>query len=476
MFKKIGEKELKNIIGSYLKEETPRFEPGSSTTKKDTSGSGLEYRRILAMIREKKSRKDIYKEMLNYRKWAGSRDDYKNHQYNNAMDFYLQEQEKTKDVPITEDSLKILKNPNLFENINKEFEKQITGEEKSRKAIFLSLCSIWVTNTEIPLNLLVSSESSAGKSFICKKIINIFPKKLVVWKSKISSEAFTYWHTNENDWSWDGKICYLEDVKQDLLDSSTFKVMCSEGSEAGVVRNQKYIDLIVNGKPCMLVTTAGTTPNSEILNRFSIVQLDESAKQTHDITFNQAMEFKQEEYTQKIIDSLLLLKRVSVTIPFAPQIHNFITKNYSWNDVRMRRDFSRLIDLIKCSAVLHQFQRKENDGKLTATEQDYEIARGCINYIQTTTLKGLTHKLKKAYEFCIKEKEFTATDIHSQHPFVSKQMWYIYLDGLCERELLKTELRENPNSKKRVTYYLVPDQTSFDLPNYKKLGEYSIID
>ena len=72
---------------------------------------------------------------------------------------------------------------------------------------------------------------------------------MVVWRTKISGEAFTYWHVNEKDWSWDGKILFLEDIGQSVLDSDTFKVMCSEGSVASVVKNQETIDLIIKGKP-----------------------------------------------------------------------------------------------------------------------------------------------------------------------------------------------------------------------------------
>ncbi len=397
------------------------------------------------------------------------------------LEFGIKEQ---KEQP-GQDSLEILKDPNLFKQITeKEFDKRITGEYKSRKAIFLSLCSIWVKNTEIPLNTLVSSESSAGKSYICKNVLKIFPKRLYEMRSKISAEAFTYWKVNDDSWTWDGKICYLEDIGQNVLDSPTFKVMCSEGSIATIVRNQKAIDLFVNGKPCMLVTTAGTNPSTEVINRFSITPLDESAKQTKEITFNQAMEIKDEDYNEKIREALNHLKREKVSVPFALQIHNYITKNYNWNDVRMRRDFSRLRDLIKCSAVLHQFQREEEKGKIIANKEDYEIARECINYIQTTTLKGLTHKLKKAYDKCIKEKEFTAKDIHSKYPFVSMAMWYRYLDDLCERGLLITELKDSitilsdgtERAGKKVTHYLVPKTTSFDLPSYDVLQEYSIID
>lgn len=377
-----------------------------------------------------------------------------------------------------EEELEILKDPNLFNLITEqEFDKQITGEYKSRKAIFLSLCSIWVKNTEIPLNTFVSSESSAGKSYVCGKILDIFPKELYEKRSKITAEAFTYWHTNEDNWTWDGKICYLEDINQAVLDSPTFKIMCSEGSIATIVRNQKAVDLFVSGKPCMLLTTARTNPTMELLNRFSITQLDESSKQTHDITYNQALELKNEKYDGNIVSSLKKLKREDVSVPFGIYMQKFITKNYTWNDVRMRRDFSRLRDLIKCSAVLHQHQRKRKGNKIIASEQDYEIAREVISYIQTTTLKGLTHKLKKIYGFCIKEETFTAKDIHSKHPIVSQKMWYLYLDQLCERGLLTTELKDSitimsdgsERIGKKVTHFKVPETTSFKLPSYSVL-------
>jgi len=365
---------------------------------------------------------------------------------------------------------KILKNSDLFKIIDKELAKRITGEEKSRRAIFLSLSSIWLKDLDIPLNTLVSSESSSGKSYVCKQIIKIFPRYLVVYRSKISGEAFTYWHTNEDEWTWDGKILYLEDINQQVLDSSTFKVMCSEGSIATVVRNQKAVDLFVNGKPCMLITTATTSPTTEVLNRMQIIPLDESKEQTQQITWEQALDNKRENYEPDLIDALSYLERYKVIVPFAPHIHNYLTKFYSWEDIRMRRDFSRLISLIKCSAVLHQFQREKNEqGDLIATEQDYEIAIQVINYIQTTTLKGLTNKLRKAYGFCLMEGSFTAKDIHALHPFCSLKMWYNYLDDLCERKLLITELKEVQESKKRVTMFSVPKSTTFNLPPFGEL-------
>jgi hypothetical protein len=380
--------------------------------------------------------------------------------------------EKKGKIP-PQDIYKILKDPGLFDIITGiEFDKRIKGEAKSRRAIFLSLCDIWVDDSKMPINTFVSSESSAGKSFICKQIVKIFPKDLVEYRTKITPEAFTYWKANNLDWSWDGKICFLEDVSQTILDSSTFKVMCSEGSTATIVHKQKAIDIEIKGKPVMLVTSARTSPNVEILNRFQIISLDESDKQTEDIVFNIAKDDDLAKYDEKIIKALGYLKRVKVKINFGERIAQYLKEFYNFKSLRLRRDFSTLMGLIKCSAAINQFQRDVNkEGYILANEKDYEIARDCINYIQSHTFKGLTHRLDKTYQCCLKLKEFTAKDIHSRFPFVNQKMWYNYLDQLLERGMLKTELRNIEGVKQQVTYYLVNETSMFALPEFNNLPD-----
>jgi len=349
----------------------------------------------------------------------------------------------TKESKEAEEFETILKDPELFNKINKEFDKTIIGESKSRKAIFLSLCNVWVDGSEIPLNTLVSSETSAGKSYICKQIVKIFPKEMVEYRTKITPEAFTYWHNREKDWSWNGKICYLEDISQSILDAPTFKVMCSEGNTATIVIKQRAYDLHIEGKPIMLITTARTNPSAEVLGRFQIVSLDESKEQTEGIVFGQARSSETgivEKYNEELVLALSHLKRKKVIIPFAIKIATFLKMGYNFESIRLRRDFQRLLELIKCSAVLHQLQRKESDWSILANAQDYEIARECINYIQTQTFRGLTHRLKKAFDCCQELKQFTAKEIHAKFPFVNQKMWYIYLDKLSERNMLRTEL------------------------------------
>ncbi|RPJ30268.1 MAG: hypothetical protein EHM25_06855 [Nitrosopumilales archaeon] len=485
----ISREDFQELIKDYIKtndgdrplDETLEKYTNKEIKGEDTSRSGLEYRKVLALLRKGKTRVEIYEEMKAYSKWSIAPEQYRSTTFEKAESFFLEEQEQIKlqknviNEP-TQECLDILKNPKLFEMIIKELDKKIEGEEKSKKAITLSLCSVWNKNSEVPLNTLVSSESSAGKSYICKSIIKLFPKEIIEYRTKITPEAFTYWKNGE-EWNWDGKICYLEDISQGILDAPTFKVMCSEGSIATIVIKQKAVDIEVKGKPVMLITTARTNPNTEILNRFQIIGLDESSKQTRAIVFRQARQKNGMAYNESVVNSLRFLKRKNVYIPYAENIATFLDKNYNFNAIRLRRDFSRLLDLIKCSAVLHQYQRKELDSEtIEATEQDYFIASDVINFIQTATFKGLTHKLTKAFDCCKELREFTSKEIHAHFPFVNQKMWYNYLDDLCERGMLTAELRKTEESKKQVTFYKINEDGGFSLPNYTELLQNITID
>lgn len=227
--------------------------------------------------------------------------------------------------------LEILKDPKLLEKINKEFSKFIVDEEETRKSIFVCGCGSFVKNLTSTFNVFISGESSAGKSWVVKNVLSIFPDKIYskeTYRTKITANAFTYWHNSnvEPEWTWDGKVLYLEDVGNDILNSNVFKVMISEGSIATIVGRKKgkgyelpaTFDIEIIGKPIVFITTASGTPVEEIKNRFIMFSLDESEEQTKKIMEMQtkwAIEGKFETYNQEIRDSLGHLKRVNVILP-----------------------------------------------------------------------------------------------------------------------------------------------------------------
>jgi hypothetical protein len=368
------------------------------------------------------------------------------------------------DVGTSERDLKILRDPKLFDKITyDEFDKTIVDEKQARRAIFLGLCSLWVKKHQGLPNILVNSESSAGKSYIVKQIVKIFPNEMTEYRTKISAEAFTYWHNpkDEPDWTWDGKILYLEDTSQKILDSDTFKVMCSEGSKATVVIKQKAYDINIVGKPILILTTANTNPNNEVLNRFTIITLTETPEQTRKIIEGQAkkaaMEYE-EKYDLTIIQALRSLRRVDVIIPFAEEI----SKLFPNDQIRVRRDFPRFLDLIRASAAFHQYQRPLNGGMVIAQKEDYDIAYEVFQSINTSAVFGMTKKLKNAYDACLKIVEenkcelgdrFTAKEIFCFRPFVNERSWYTLLDDLAKVGLLEISLERRGESDKRVMHF-----------------------
>lgn len=372
--------------------------------------------------------------------------------------------------------LHVLEDKKLFNIITEEeFDKTIVGEYPARKTIFLSTNVPLVKNRTSQGGLMVNSTSTAGKSFVCKNIVDILPIETIQYRTKITPQALTYWHDSkrEPNWSWDPITLYLEDISNNVLNCEPFKLMCSEGSTATVVINQRAVDIVVKGKPFMLITTANPNPSLEVMNRFSSVSLDEGSEQTHEILKSQAREAEKgtkNPYDKDIVIALAKLRRVFVRIPFASKCVDHFPL-----DIRIRRDFPRFLDFIRASTALYQYQRKQDEeGYYLSEPYDYELAKGAFETIISSSITGLTHQLTKAYNSTIKlfeevNSHFSVKEIHAYDPSVSLKMWYLYLDELCSKNLLITRLEEKESSTKKVLVYAPKECLRLKLPTYDEL-------
>lgn len=386
----------------------------------------------------------------------------------------------------------LVENPNILEEINNEFNKFIVDEEQTRKAIFICACGSFVKNLSSTFNVFVNGESSAGKSWVVKNVLKIFPEEIFskeTYRTKISPNAFTYWHNSnvEPDWTWNGKILYLEDVGNNILNCDVFKVMISEGSTATIVGRKKgqgyelpaTFDIEITGKPITFITTAMGTPIEEIKNRFLMIDLDESEEQTQRIMEMQtalAISGEKKSYSNEVKDALCLLKRVDVLLPeWANHIKNFIKRK---DVLRWRREFPRFLEIIKCSAALHQFQRTKDDkGRIIADEKDYEIARQIIGKINASSgVEGLTHREKRACEIIKEfyrenEKGCTKAEIYAYKPIYSDRGWERILDKLANKGLLSIRLDVNPETNRKAAHFFPVEIVNLSLPEFKSLTD-----
>jgi len=276
-----------------------------------------------------------------------------------------------------------LKNSDFFEMLVQETALTIEGEEAARRLILLCAAGgSLVKNAQVAsYNLIVNDDSGKGKDFVVSHTLDILPKNRYVKRSRISPTVLTYWHQDEAAWSWDGKVLYLEDISEGVLNSDVFKVMQSSGSHATIVIKNKAVDIAIEGKPVCITTTAQSTPNPELVRRNIILNLDSSKDQTRAVMKRQAknkLKGCAKTYNSDLTIALALLERVGVIIPYAEEI----TEHFPHRHVFMRTNFPRFLDFIAASAALHQYQReRDTEGYVIAQQEDYDVARLCFQAV-----------------------------------------------------------------------------------------------
>jgi hypothetical protein len=373
-----------------------------------------------------------------------------------------------------------LSHPEFFNILcEQEIAKKVEGEQEAIKTIGLvAFGGRLVQNCEATsTNLLVNSTSGAGKDWVCKNTLSILPNDSYIKRTRISPTVFTYWHNPkfEPDWTWAGKVFYLEDISAAVLNSDVFKVMASGGSFATVVINQYACDIEIRGKPVMITTTAAATPNPELIRRFPIVSLNESADQTKAIIKKQARfaaQGKTFDYNSKVKEALCYLRQVSVKVPFAENLTDLIPSNH----IIMRTNFTRFMDYLKFSCALFQFQRQQDDeGFFLATGQDYDLARAAILKTSGSGSIPLTKDQQKIISAVkgLSEREFRLFSVQEISAKVSlSYKWLLaQLNVLAENGFLIKDLEQREHSDKKIMVFGLAEEHSFKLLTWKEIEE-----
>ena len=337
----------------------------------------------------------------------------------------------------------LLENPDLFNILIKEINKKVVGDEDSIKFDLIALCSIFVNNLEQNPNLMLSSQSSSGKSYITKSVCKLFSLTgRIEMYSKITSQALAYLHSEDKEFTWNNKLLYIEDAQRTLMNSETFKVFISEGLEktASVLNNKSQV-IRIKGKPTIFTTTANVDLIDEMSNRFIVINVDESFGQIKKVLEYQAKNHQKDKvlgYDKKIMASLKGLKNVNVVIPYA----SLISEQFCIDLQRVKRDFSRFLSLLQAYTALHQYQREKDEGNIISTIEDYEVVRKLYQkkVLDHENFFGLSHREQKALNICrehLKEQgAFNASEICSNHPIVSLQTWTKWLPKFVNLKLL----------------------------------------
>lgn len=213
--KTISQEDLLNLIKPYLKDEKS-IEIIDKNKKEDTSRSGLEYRKVIALLREGKSREEIYKIMSSYSKWKESEEQYKTLTFEKAESYVLSQKEEL-DKPINRNFDSILIKDLIEEysdykdkSIIKKFipEKSLIiafGETGSLKSFFINYLGSCIASGKKFLNkypvikkpvLLISTENPKKTD---SKRFKAVLKGLGINFKRRKNENFNYHYLGRNN-------------------------------------------------------------------------------------------------------------------------------------------------------------------------------------------------------------------------------------------------------------------------------------
>lgn len=372
--------------------------------------------------------------------------------------------------------MKYLDKPNLILLLMDDIHKTVVREDDTILTLILNngLRFVKYINPTSG-NLLANADTRTGKDYIIKTVYKyVTPKARYLHRIRISPTTFTYWHVNEENWSWNYKQLHLEDVTNNILNCEVMKTM-SSGDEniniATIVINQKAVDLEIYGRPLITCSIYNLDVSDEVMNRFAIIDMDESEGQTAAIKRYQA-KVRKGEVNKTINYELqkeyfsLSNKPVDVVIPFADKLHNLLP-----NITPMRSIMNRLYDYIASSAAIHQYQReKDSKGGVIATYDDYFLGR--IAFMKThSSSQGipLSRRDKEVIEF-VKVTPRTKKEIVDN---TSATSYYCYdamggLQSLVKNRLLETREAHHEPSRKLVPWFYYKKASRMFLPIFPK--------
>jgi len=357
--------------------------------------------------------------------------------------------------------------------LQSELEKSIVGEKSLIKCLILLMGSKYVINKNpLSFHTLLNSKSGSGKDFILGTMIKMFEENKDYENfTRISSRALDYLHTNEPEFSWNDKFLVLHDIDDNILNSSTLKLFLTEGTKTAIVNDGKVKSREVRGKPVVLMTSAYSDPGKEQLRRINILNLDETKEQTKRIMLRKAQQVTQEVNYKKLNKILFELIPSRVKIDFAEQIATKLSEE----DVFMRTFFDKILDFIKSSCVLNQYERKRDNEYLIAEAEDYNNAKFLIENLSTgINFKPMSHNKKDKldqlkHEFGVSEW-FRLKDVQTICG-INYSSAYDLINSFLQDGFIEFKSMKDEYSNKNVNNYRLKEVQKMQLPSFREITD-----
>lgn len=261
------------------------------------------------------------------------------------------------------------------------------GDTRAAQLVYLALTSRLLDR---PVNLFLSGPSAGGKNFTVRAVLPLFPPEAYYATAGMSPLAPMY-----SEESFSHRTLLVSEASafhEDGIGASLLRALAWDAE-------LKY-DTVIDGKalhlhkagPTGLITTGTRRLEAELATRLWTVPIPDNPEHTRAVLEATAVEAAGSATGIADVRPWVAAQRWlaaagerRVVIPFATALARLAPAH----EVRMRRDFTQLLTLVRVHAFLHQRTRgRDGAGRIAATMADYAAVHAMAQPIFSASLSG----------------------------------------------------------------------------------------
>jgi hypothetical protein len=252
----------------------------------------------------------------------------------------------------------------------------VVGEETIVKLLFLSLVSRHLPR---PVSVILKGPSGGGKSFLVESVLAFFPSSAYYALTSMSEKALAY---SEEPLKHRFLVLFEAAGLASDFASYMLRSLLSEGCVRYETVEKTKDGLIARmiereGPTGVIITTTAVKLHPENETRLLSLTVTDTQQQTKAIIRALAKQCGATVDFSAWHALHLWMDRAEhrVVIPYAETLADLMPPV----NVRLRRDFTAILNLISAHAILHQATREKDDqGRILATLSDYCVIRELI--------------------------------------------------------------------------------------------------
>jgi hypothetical protein len=271
----------------------------------------------------------------------------------------------------------LAQSPNIVGRFYEELRSSgVAGERRTAMILYLALTS---RRLDRPVSIAVKGPSSGGKSYLVERVVEYFPESACYALTAMSEKTLAY-----SEEPIKHRFLILYEVAGMSGDFQTYLIrsLLSEGKlryETIEKTSEGLKPRLIEreGPTGLVVTTTQEKLHPENETRMISLAVTDTQEQTRDVLAALA----DEEISSPDLEPWVALQECiglgprRVTIPYAKALAGLIPPVA----VRLRRDFSAVLNLVRACALLHQANRERDDqGQVVATLGDYRVVRELV--------------------------------------------------------------------------------------------------